>query len=108
MNLAQYLMTPVTPLADRVPLRETPAPRIIGGNRVSTKVAKERYKEAMGDCWMSTLEITNRVNQIVKRNGGRGVMSAYATLSKWRDQGIVESRLRTYRNRQRPEWRWIK
>jgi hypothetical protein len=112
MNLAQYLMMPVTSLEDRAVTKRTKptveAIKVITDmNKLRSGEAKKRYRDAMGDRWVPTKEVN--ATAFVK---SMATADAYPTLLKWTKQGLVErrpaggelpySRLRGW------EWRWIK
>lgn len=89
MNFAQMLGASVTPLKDVVPTRQSEGR---GRRNNDTSIANavnhartvERYRAVMGDEWVPTPLIEQRMGLV--RNGGSG------TLIAWAEKGLVERR----------------
>lgn len=114
MNLAAYLMKPVVSLEDRQPEKLVYVARsheLSGTNQNRHLESLRRYREAMGDGWKTTAEITEAICQWNVRNGFRRIQDAFPTLNKWAKDGIIEMREKEDQNwgrRARLEWRWKK
>jgi len=105
MNFAQMLAMDVKPLPDTRPDQ----PKKFKGNtdlrpahkkRMAT--ARDAYKKAIGKGWTHTRTIERRM--------GMGLSSAYKTLMRYAEMGLIERRPLgdgPWNQRKGGEWRWI-
>lgn len=113
MKFADYLMKPVTSLADREPekkplITKKRITRIDNKNRHNE--AERRYRGVMGSEWKTTAQITQGICEWNTEHGFKPISSAFPTLQKWEKRGLLEMRdsgdQRKGRNA-KLEWRWI-
>jgi hypothetical protein len=112
MNFAQMLMTPVTPLGERVPPPYIPKGELQKewkrshqeANKVSHERAVAKFKSVMTEEWTPTNIIETRLG--LTRSSGS------PSLYKWEKKGIVERRkvggAAGWTKRKGYEWRFVK
>lgn len=116
MDLALYLSTPVKPLADYTPACELrqkekgkkPARpdslRCVEANKAAHEQAITRYREVMGEQWVSTKLIESRL--------GMSRSSCTPNLLKWEKMELVEKRkigdVKSWTRMKGNEWRFVK
>ena len=110
MNFAQMLMTPVTPLSERVPERNKPVCLdkrfIVMSNLNDARSAQAwvKYKTVIGDGWTNTREIEKQL--------GTGRSVAYKTLEKYYSRGWLDRRPAggesEFNRRKGWEWKCVK
>lgn len=91
MNFAQMLAMPVQSLEDRIPDKAIRATRVktytrsvANANKAKHDISIERYRKVMGDEWVATVDIENRLGT------GRGCV--LPTLAKWEKKGFCVRR----------------
>jgi hypothetical protein len=105
MDFVSQLKMTVTPLADYQPSckprKYNRNPDHDSANSGKRKIAKDRYRKAMGDGWLTTMAIEDRL--------GMPRTTASKTLIRYMNLGFIERRAvgGTFNKRWGYEWRWI-